>query len=64
MLTYSGTVRNSGNITLTNVVVTSDRNGATPILTVATLAAGAKVYEVRVSFTGFGSGFIGWAGVR
>jgi len=41
VLTFSGTVRNSGNITLTNVIVTSDRTGATPILTVAALAAGA-----------------------
>lgn len=41
-LTFSGTVRNSGNITLTNVVVTSDRTGGTPLLTVATLAAGAS----------------------
>ena len=40
-LTFSGTVRNSGNITLTNVVVTSDRTGGTAVLTVATLAAGA-----------------------
>ena len=40
-LTFSGTVRNSGNITLTNVVVTSDRTGSTPLLTVASLAAGA-----------------------
>ena len=42
-LTFSGTVRNSGTTTLTNLVVTSDRNGATPLLTVATLTAGASV---------------------
>ena len=40
-LGFSGTVRNTGNITLTNVVVTSDRTGNTPLLTLATLAAGA-----------------------
>jgi uncharacterized repeat protein (TIGR01451 family) len=40
-LGFSGTVRNTGNITLTNVIVTSDRTGTTPLLAVATLAAGA-----------------------
>jgi uncharacterized repeat protein (TIGR01451 family) len=33
LLTYSGTVRNAGNITLTNVVVTDDRNGPRAITT-------------------------------
>lgn len=47
LLTYSGTVRNSGNITLTNVFVTNDRSGTTPVFTVATLAPGAIA-----SFTG------------
>ncbi len=41
LLTYSGTVRNSGNITLTNVVVVNNLSGATPVFTAATLAPGA-----------------------
>ena len=41
LLTYSGTVSNAGNITLTNVVVTNDRTGTTPVFTRATLAPGA-----------------------
>ncbi|MEK7677525.1 MAG: hypothetical protein AAB676_16985 [Verrucomicrobiota bacterium] len=44
ILTYSGSVRNAGNITLTNIVVTHDRSGATPILTVASLAPGASAH--------------------
>jgi hypothetical protein len=36
ILTYSGSVSNAGNITLTNVVVTNDRSGATPLFTAAT----------------------------
>jgi uncharacterized repeat protein (TIGR01451 family) len=47
LLTYSGTVMNAGNITLTNVVVTNDRTGASPVFTVATLAPGASA-----NFTG------------
>ncbi|MBI5386986.1 MAG: hypothetical protein HZA90_20120, partial [Verrucomicrobia bacterium] len=47
VLTYSGTVSNAGNITLTNVVVTNDRTGASPVFTVATLAPG-----VSANFTG------------
>jgi hypothetical protein len=47
-LSYGGTVRNTGNITLTNVVVTSDRPAAnTTLFTVATLAPGASA-----NFTG------------
>lgn len=47
ILTYSGTVVNTGNITLTNIVVTNDRTGTTPVFTVATLAPGAAA-----NFTG------------
>jgi len=46
-LTYSGSVSNPGNITLTNVVVTDDRTGSTPVYTAATLAPG-----VTATFTG------------
>lgn len=47
LLTYTGSVMNSGNVTLTNVVVRNNLGGAAPILTVATLAPGASA-----SFTG------------
>jgi uncharacterized repeat protein (TIGR01451 family) len=47
VLTYSGSVSNAGNITLTNVIVTNDRTGLTPVFTLATLAPGAST-----SFTG------------
>ncbi|MHB8522368.1 MAG: DUF7507 domain-containing protein, partial [Limisphaerales bacterium] len=47
LLTYTGTVSNVGNVTLTNVVVMNDLSGATPVFTAATLAPGAVV-----SFTG------------
>ncbi len=47
LLTYSGSVNNSGNITLTNVVVVNDRSGPSPVFTVATLAPGATT-----NFTG------------
>ena len=47
LLTYSGTVRNSGNSTLTNVVVLNNQSGAAPVLTVASLAPGATA-----NFTG------------
>jgi len=40
-LIFTGTVRNSGNITLTNVIVRSDRTGSTALLTLGSLAAGA-----------------------
>ena len=38
LLTYSGTVSNAGDITLTNVVVVSDRPSPNTVLTVASLA--------------------------
>src|SRR5208282_5189614 len=41
LLTYSGTVTNAGNITLTNVVVLNNLSGVTPVFTAATLAPGA-----------------------
>ncbi|MHB8736383.1 MAG: DUF7507 domain-containing protein, partial [Terriglobales bacterium] len=41
LLTYNGSVRNVGNITLTNLVVTNDRSGTTPIVIIASLAPGA-----------------------
>ncbi len=47
ILKYSGVVSNTGNITLTNVVVVNDRTGSTPVLTVAVLAPGAAA-----NFTG------------
>ena len=47
LLTYTGTVRNIGDITLTNVVVSNDRSGAAPVLTLASLAPGASA-----TFTG------------
>ncbi len=42
-MTYRGTIRNAGDITLTNLVVTSDRSGATPVFSFARLAPGATV---------------------
>jgi uncharacterized repeat protein (TIGR01451 family) len=47
LLTYSGTVSNAGNITLTNVVVMNNMSGAAPVFTTATLAPSAVA-----SFTG------------
>ncbi len=47
VLTYSGTVSNAGNISLTNVIVRNDRSGGTVVFSVATLAPRA-----RASFTG------------
>jgi uncharacterized repeat protein (TIGR01451 family) len=41
LLTYSGTVGNAGNITLTNVVVVNNLSGTTPVFTTAMLAPGA-----------------------
>ncbi len=41
LLTFSGTVSNAGNVTLTSVVVLNDQTGATPIFTAAALAPGA-----------------------
>jgi len=47
LLTFSGTVTNTGNITLTNVVVLNDQSGATPVFTAVSLAPG-----VGASYTG------------
>jgi uncharacterized repeat protein (TIGR01451 family) len=47
LLTYTGTVRNTGDITVTNVVVLNSRGGTTPVFTAAALAPGASA-----SFTG------------
>ncbi len=47
LLTYSGRIRNAGNISLNNIVVINDRSGATPVFTAATLAPGASA-----TFTG------------
>jgi len=47
LLAFTGTVRNLGNITLDNVVVTNSRTGNTPLLSVASLAPGATA-----TFTG------------
>ncbi len=41
VMTYSGTVSNAGNITITNVVIVNDQSGITPIFTAASLAPGA-----------------------
>ncbi len=41
LLTYTGSVSNSGNITLTNVIVLNNQSGITPIFTAATMAPGA-----------------------
>jgi len=41
LLSYSGSISNAGNITLTNVVITNDRTGTTPVFSVAALAPGA-----------------------
>ena len=41
LLTYSGTVTNTGNITVTNVVILNNVSGVTPLLTVVTLVPGA-----------------------
>ncbi len=40
-LVFTGTIRNSGDVTLTNVVVVNDHSGNTPIFTAASLAPGA-----------------------
>ena len=42
VLTYTGTISNAGNVTLTNVVVTNDRTGTAPVFTAATFAPGAS----------------------
>ena len=46
-ITYTGTVRNTGNTVLSNVLVVNSRTGNTPVFTLATLAPG-----VTVKFTG------------
>jgi hypothetical protein len=46
-LTYTGSVSNPGNVTLTNVIVTDDRTGSTVVYSAATLAPG-----VTATFTG------------
>lgn len=43
LLTYTGTVNNSGDVTITNVVVLNNMSGATPIFTAASLAPGTTV---------------------
>ncbi|MBI5386997.1 MAG: hypothetical protein HZA90_20175 [Verrucomicrobia bacterium] len=47
LIIYSGSVSNAGNITLNHIVVTNDRSGNTPLISVATLAPGASA-----SYTG------------
>jgi uncharacterized repeat protein (TIGR01451 family) len=49
-LTFTGFVQNTGNITLSNVVVFNDRTGTLPVFTVATLAPGG-VANFTGSFT-------------
>jgi uncharacterized repeat protein (TIGR01451 family) len=56
LLTYSGTVRNTGVIALNNVMVLNDQSGATPVLTVPTLAPGASA-NFTGSYTAPASGF-------
>jgi uncharacterized repeat protein (TIGR01451 family) len=42
LLTFSGTVLNSGNVTLNNLVITNDRSGTTALVSIATLLPGAS----------------------
>jgi uncharacterized repeat protein (TIGR01451 family) len=42
VLAFSGTVNNTGNITLTNVVIVNDHAGSPPVLVLPTLAPGAS----------------------
>ena len=42
LLTFSGTVLNSGNVTLNNLVITNDRSGNTALVSIATLLPGAS----------------------
>jgi len=49
-ITYTGTVRNSGNITLTNVTVSNAQSVPPTVFTVATLAPGASA-NFSASFT-------------
>ncbi len=55
LLTFSGTVLNSGNITLNNVVVTNDHSGNLPLVSIATLLPGASA-PFSGSYTAPGSG--------
>src|SRR6185503_8803582 len=49
-ITYSGTVRNSGNVTLNNIVVTDSQSSPPTVLTVPSLAPGASA-NFTASFT-------------
>ena len=50
ILTYTGTVKNSGDVTLSDIVVLNNLSGATPVFTLASLAPGA-VANFTGSFT-------------
>ena len=50
LITYSGTVRNSGNVTLNNVTVVNNQSSPSTVLTVPSLAAGASA-NFTASFT-------------
>ena len=50
LITYTGTVRNSGNVTLNNVVVSDNQVSPSTVLTVASLPVGA-VSNFTASFT-------------
>src|SRR6185295_17835664 len=49
-ITYAGTVRNSGNVTLNNIVVTDSQSSPTTVYTSASLAPGATA-NFTASFT-------------
>ncbi|MGZ5543395.1 MAG: DUF7507 domain-containing protein, partial [Limisphaerales bacterium] len=40
-LTFTGSVKNTGNVTITNIVVTTDRTGSSPVTTIDSLAPNA-----------------------
>ncbi|MDB6057759.1 MAG: hypothetical protein JWO95_1603, partial [Verrucomicrobiales bacterium] len=40
-LTFTGSVKNTGNVTITNIVVTTDRTGTSPVTTIVSLAPNA-----------------------
>ena len=50
LITYTGTVRNSGNVTLNNVVVVNNQAVPSTVLTVPSLAPGASA-NFTASFT-------------